>query len=237
MTKSTHGTAHWVVGVDSLPNERGRGKEVRASHRGLGTYEYAGTGRGIGPSIGSHVGLKSQETPFVSSAHAAANSERVPLGARGEGLFAAVYDLDRTLRLYRQQGCDAQVGGVVLAAKGSAHGGGIDPDPLQRQAHGFCNGFSLHEGILHSCPDHQPAVIFEIGQRRLRLEVGVLDPCCAVLFFQGQVCVGHLGLGVSPAYFSLGEQIAVLVYGGSAFPQRLLRIQNRRYRAIAHFQE
>ena len=166
-----------------------------------------GTERGVRTGVGEHVDLERGEVAVARGAASTPDPVRVPLRGRHEGLGPAVDDLDRPARPIRGQRRQALARDLRLPAERAPADRGSDADALDRQAQRPRDLGPLVVGVLRRRPDDERVALPE-GQRRLRLEVGVLVPRGRVGVLDHDVGAGEPFRDVARPQPVLGQQVA-----------------------------
>ena len=159
---------HPSVEIDVLP-------AVGTGRRGERLHHESGPERRVRPGVREDVHLEGREIAVARGTGATPDPIRMPLRRRFERLGAAVDDPDRPARPIGGQRHQALAGDLSLAAEGAPDDRRDDAHAIDRQAHRPGDLGPVVVGVLRGCPHHERVAV-PGGERRLRLEVGVLVP-------------------------------------------------------------
>ena len=137
-------------------------------------------------------------------------------------------------RLHRHQGQHALVDHVLLAAEAAADGAHDEAHLVDRLRDDARQHVAVVRDVLAGREDGDDAVVIDVGQAGLRLEVGVLDLLGGVDFLDDQIGFGEAPLDVADADRDVLDHVVgrVVVQHGGARPHRLVGIEHCRQRFV-----
>ncbi len=206
---------------------------IGTGRRGERLDHEPGAERGVRAGVGEHVDLERDEVAVARGPAATPDPVGVPLRGRHEGLGPAVDDPDRPARAMGGQRRQALARDVGLPAERAAARRGDDADALDRQAQRPRGLGPVVVGVLCRGPQDECVALPE-GERRLRLEVGVLVPRGRVRALDRDVGSGEAFRDVARPQPVLGQEVPGGIDQRGAVRERVLGGEHGGEREVLH---
>ena len=156
------------------------------------------------------------------------------LGGGDDGFLAREHQAHRPARLHRHQRQHALVDHVLLAAEAAADGAHDEPHLVDRLRDDARQHVAVVRDVLAGREDGDDAVVIDVGEAGLRLEIGVLDLLGGVDLLDDQIGFGEALLDVADADRDVLDDVVgrVVVQHRGAGPHRLVGIEHCRQRLV-----
>ena len=188
-----------VVGVDAVGVDAHIGNDIRPGGKDRRLAHDALRRKPIGAAVADHGHVQRANAAVARKPHAQLGARGMTLGGGDDQFLAGEHQPHRAPRLHRQERQHALVDHVFLAAEAAAHRAHDEAHFADRLGDDARQHVAVMGDVLVGRDDGDDIVVVEIGEPRLRLEIGVLDGLRRIILLDHQIGFGKAFLDVADA--------------------------------------